>query len=212
MRLLSIIKKSSLQFRSLDVAETPRVSLHEVRRQIASAEGVIAHVLSQNRVGALVHNARCALIAGIAAASDKIVLLLQEGSAAQPIDYRDVVSYYGSADNLSTVVEPFVRQVVTRLQVTGGDQPARPEGLLQRLDLGELAAENEIVRLRSYFVETAQFNDARRGNARLLTGRKGAGKTAIFYAVRDSLPHGHSTLVLDLKPEGTSSWSYVRLS
>jgi hypothetical protein len=51
-------------------------------------------------------------------------------------------------------------------------------------------------------VRTAQFHEAKRGNARLVIGRKGSGKTAIFYAVRDSLVSRRTFLVLDLKPEG----------
>lgn len=35
-----------------------------------------------------------------------------------------------------------------------------------------------------------------------MIGRKGAGKTALFYGIRDSIPKGHGHLVLDLKPEG----------
>ncbi|MCK5347590.1 MAG: hypothetical protein KAR20_29475, partial [Candidatus Heimdallarchaeota archaeon] len=37
---------------------------------------------------------------------------------------------------------------------------------------------------------------------RLVIGRKGSGKTAIFYAVRNSLGFSKNTTILDLKPEG----------
>src|SRR5262249_36811832 len=39
-------------------------------------------------------------------------------------------------------------------------------------------------------------------HARLVTGRKGTGKTAIFYGLRDEIKSGPLRLVLDLKPEG----------
>lgn len=81
-----------------------------------------------------------------------------------------------------------------------------PEGeqtrLLTRVDLGDLAAENEIRGLRHYFVETGQAVRARQGHARLVTGRKGTGKTAIFYDVRSAVTRGHDRLIIDLKPEG----------
>lgn len=202
IRLLSDLKKSVLHFRTLDVLETPRVSLHEIRKQTSASYGVVAHLLNPEREGALVHNARCALVAGMAMAQQKSVLLIAEGAWNQPIDYRDLVASYTTLSHVTRAVDPFIRSVFVRLQDARTGSVPRPEGLLERLDLGEVAAENEIKALRSYFVQTAQFKNARRGTARLLTGRKGAGKTAIFYAVRDSVPRGHSTVVLDLKPEG----------
>jgi hypothetical protein len=135
-------------------------------------------------------------------ASGKIVFLVQEGYAPQPIDYRDVVSVYTNPDQVQRFLERPILQVVSRLQDATTHSIKRPARLLERLDLGDVAAENEIQALRSYFVATAQFNDAKRGNARLVVGRKGSGKTAIFYAVRDAFAGRRSHLVLDLKPEG----------
>ena len=202
VRLMSTLKKSALHFRTYDVVETPRLSLHEARRRVNSSLAVVAHLLSPSRRGADVHNARCALFAGIAMATGKALLLLQEDFVEQPIDYRDLVVPYSSPDQVPTLVEPFIREVIDLLQATVLEAPAAPEGFLERLDLGDVAAENEIRGLRTYFVRTAQYNEAKRGTARLVTGRKGAGKTALFYGIRDSIPRGHGHLVLDLKPEG----------
>ncbi len=202
IRLMSTLKKSALRFRTFDVVETPRLSLQEARKQVGASLAVVANLLSQDRQGAQVHNARCALIAGMAMASGKTVVLLQEADTTQPIDYRDVVQTYKSADHLQRLLERPIKQVVSRLQDARVAAVKRPERLLERIDLGDVAAENEIRALRSYFVRTAQFNDAKRGNARLVVGRKGAGKTAIFYAVRDLFFSSRSHLVLDLKPEG----------
>lgn len=184
VRLMSTLKKSALRFRSFDVLETPRLSLQEARKETAASYGVVAHLLSPDRDGALVHNARCALIAGLGMAAEKVVVLLQEGAVAQPIDYRDVVLTYTKPDQVLKLLERPLRQVITMLQEGGIHAVRLPEGLLERLDLGDVAAENEILGLRGYFVQTGQFNEAKRGHARLVIGRKGSGKTAIFYAVR----------------------------
>jgi len=202
VRMMSTLKKSALRFRTYDVIETPRLPLQEARKQVEASLAVVAHLLSPTRQGAMVHNARCALLAGIAMASAKAVLLLQEGQVHQPIDYRDVVTPYTNPDQVPRLLEPFIKGVITRLQDAGPRVTKTPERFLERLNLGDVAAENEIVALRSYFVRTAQYNEARRGTASLVTGRKGSGKSAIFYAVRDSVPKGHGHLVLDLKPEG----------
>ena len=56
--------------------------------------------------------------------------------------------------------------------------------------------------MSSYFVPTGEYNETKRGHARLVVGRKGAGKTAIFYSVRSTYKPSRAHLVLDLKPEG----------
>ena len=68
VRLMSLIKKSRIGFRTHDSVETPRLSLHAARREVASSFGVVAHLLSPGREGATTHNALCAFIAGLAAA------------------------------------------------------------------------------------------------------------------------------------------------
>ena len=80
----------------------------------------------------------------------------------------------------------FARQFRSGRMVGVLPQTLLPDGLLERLDLGDVAAENESRQLRNYFVRTGQFVQAKRGHARLVIGRKGSGKTAIFYAIRDS--------------------------
>jgi hypothetical protein len=202
VRMMSTLKKSPVRFRTYDAAETPRLSLQEARKQVGSSLAVIAHLVSPHREGHLVHNARCALITGIAMATGKFVLLMQEGHVQQPIDYRDVVSEYSTPDQVPSLVDRLVLQVIVRLQDARIRSIRPPDKLLERVDLGDVAAENEIRNLRSYFVGTAQFHDAKRGNARLVIGRKGSGKSALFYAVRDSVGNRQSHLVLDMKPEG----------
>lgn len=203
LQLSSTLKKSGLRFRSYDPVETPRISLGEARRQVAASVGVIANLLNPGRSdAATVHNGQCAVICGMAMAQQKIVVMLQEGEAVQPIDYRDVVKPYPNPKRIPTLLERPLRTVVDALQAASETSESRPIGLLHKVDLGDVAAENEIVGLRSYFVSTGPALQARRGHARLVVGRKGSGKTAIFYDVRQHAGHGNDRLVLDLKPEG----------
>jgi hypothetical protein len=202
LSLMSILKKSRLRFRAYDPDETPRLSLNKAHREVSGSVGVVAHLMSTNRVGAVSHNALCALIGGIALAEGKSLLLLQEEAIEQPIDYRDIVRPYDSAANIQKLVEPFIDSVVSNMQGSGKTRSTTASGLLERVDFGDVAAENEIAGLQDYFVRTGQFAQALQGHARLVVGRKGTGKTAIFYGVRDAVPRGYSTLVLDLKPEG----------
>lgn len=201
IQLMSALKKSGIRFRTYDPVETPRISLHDARRQVSGSTGVIANLLDPGRAKALQHNGQSALICGIALAQQKAVALLQEGNFPQPIDYRDIVRTYTNPNNVSGLLQPALRRSLEALQEVGRRHEP-PRDLLQTIDLGDVAAENEIGGLRDYFVVTGQSTQAKQGHARLVVGRKGSGKTAVFYDVRNSIGKGHDRLILDLKPEG----------
>jgi hypothetical protein len=202
IHLMSALKKSGLRFRAFDPRETARLSLRECLKQVSSSLGVIVHMVAPGRSGSTVSNARCGLVAGLAMAQGKRVLMLQEGDLLQPIDFRDVVKNYKAATQVSDYVIPLIKSVVGELQESQFVAVALPLKLLEKIDLGDLAAENEIKGLSSYFVPTGEYNEAKRGHARLIVGRKGAGKTAVFYGVRSTYKPSRAHLVLDLKPEG----------
>lgn len=201
VRLMSALKKSALNFKAYDPLESHRLSLQEARKAVGECFGLVGHLLSTNRRGAVAHNARCSLVAGMAVAMGRNVLLLQEGEVVQPIDYRQIVKSYGRASEIAQKLDPLLRATLIRLQEQPESDLTTSPGLIERVDLGDVAAENEIRQLRSWFVRTGQFNQAKRGHARLVIGRKGSGKTAIFYALRNSF-RGRGNLVVDLKPEG----------
>jgi hypothetical protein len=202
VKLLSGIKKSGLRFRTFDPKETSRLSLQDAYRQVQSSFGVVAHLMSVDRAGALVHNARAAFLCGMAMAFDKHVLMLQEGDAHHPIDYRDVVKAYRDPAEVQALLGPFIQPLYEAFQNTQFVPITLPLRPLETLDFGDVAAENEINSLRSYFVPTAEYQDVRRGHARLVVGRKGTGKSALFYGVRNAYWTSQNSIVLDLKPEG----------
>ncbi|MDY6990631.1 MAG: hypothetical protein SWQ30_21515 [Thermodesulfobacteriota bacterium] len=202
IKMLSVLKKSALNYRSFDPKETSRLSLHEAKRQIEASRGVVTYLLNPDREGALVHNARCAFVAGLAMAAGKRLVMLQEGEMRQPIDYRDMVRSHTGREEIPTALTPFLKQTILDLQESSPLAKQIPPRGLEKLDLGDLAAENEIGLLRNYFVSSGQYLQARRGHGRLVVGRKGSGKTAIFYRVRDEFFDRKSLIFLDLKPEG----------
>lgn len=203
VRLMSALKKSPLRFRQYDPVETPRLSLFSAWKQVSGSFGVVSHLLSPYRDGAASHNGIVALLSGIAMAEEKVVAMIQEERVAQPIDYRDLVQYYEVPDHIPALLEEPIERTIEQMQVQGAVRfPRALPGTLELLDLGDVAAENEIRGLRDYFVRTGQFRQAIQGHARLVIGRKGSGKTAIFYEARDYAKRGHESLVLDMKPDG----------
>jgi len=204
IRITSIIKKAWFRFRVYDPSERFRLQLNWAIREVDKSRAVVAHLLDPRRKeAALVHNARCAFVAGVAMASQKRTLLIQEGKADHPIDYRDLIRDYEKPAHINAIMDEFFRGLVDTLQSPVKGVAAAQRSVLEDIDIGDIAAENEIENLRSYYVRTGQFTTARKGHAQLVVGRKGSGKTALFYALRHQIgPERMSTLVLDLKPEG----------
>lgn len=202
IRMLSRVKKARLQFRSFDPEEHGRLAAGEAIDNVAQSLGVVTSLLPSIRVGAEVHNFRAAFIAGLAMGMDKALLLLQEGEDPVPLDYRDLVQVFHSPDQINQHIADFSTEVAARLQSEAIDVVEEPQTFLARLNLGASSAENELRELGKYYLETDEFRRVLRGEVRVVTGRKGAGKTALFLQVRDRLRSHRSSVVLDLRPEG----------
>lgn len=202
IKIGSMLKKSHLRFRSFDARETSRISLIDAYNEVMSSIGVLSHLIDEERKDSLVHNARCAFISGIAMASGKHVCMIKESFKAEPIDYRDVMKHYERTSQVESPIESFNKCIFLALQGEVDYPKQTSLSLLEEIDLGDLAAENEIIALRRYFITTPQYLQARQGHARIIVGRKGSGKTAIFYSLRDYISKDRKNLVVDLKPEG----------
>jgi len=204
MRVTSSLKKGFFRFRTFDSKERARLPLQVAIQECDKSRAIVVHLLDPKRGEiALIHNARCAFVAGFAMASQKKVLILQEGRVEHPIDYRELIREYTNVSQINVVMNEFFKELADILQSPIAGVESTHLSVLETIDIGDIAAENEIESLRSYFVRTGQFTSARKGHAQLVIGRKGSGKTALFYSLRHQIgPERHGILVLDLKPEG----------
>ncbi|HUA09149.1 MAG TPA: hypothetical protein VMA98_07710, partial [Candidatus Acidoferrales bacterium] len=209
IRVESTLDKSGIAYRIFDPQETARISLYDAMKNVFQSHGIVANLSSTQRTAAaIVDNARSAFIAGLAMATQRIVLLLQEEETLQPIDYRDVVHSYPAGSKVPALMAPFIKALIKRLQGTRFVPTSIPLKPLEQLDFGDVAAENEINNLAYYFVPTGEYNDVKRGHARLVVGRKGAGKTAIFFGVIEAFSRSKDYVVLDIKPEAHVSCGF----
>ena len=131
----------------------------------------------------------------------KTIAFIQNGDDPVPLDYSDLVDRYRHPDQINEIIERFALDVTDALQPQVKARPHQ-EGLLASLDMGSSTAENEFVSLGEYYVQTDQFRRTLRGEVRIVVGRKGSGKTAVFAQVRDHIRSDRNQIVLDLKPEG----------
>jgi hypothetical protein len=200
--LISRIKKARLFYRSFDPQEHIRLSALEAIEGIAESHGVIATLLPSHFNFADVHNLRAAFVAGLAHGMRKNLLLIQSGDEPVPLDYRDFVRSFKFPDQIDEYVSDFAITVTESLQSAQPEDIHRAPNLLQMFALGASSAENEFQELGNYYLETEEFMQTLRGEVQIVKGRKGSGKTALFFQLRDRLRKDKKNVILDLKPEG----------
>jgi len=175
--------------------------IKKATRHVAAASGVILPFQDPTLAGAVEHNIRCMFVAGLAEGMEKPTLLLGPAGFSAPLDVRDKMTFYkGSADIVTAVAEfcPLIVEYSSHVEPSGIDT----QTLLEALSIGDPRAENEMPTLDLYYLKTDQFERTVRGEANLVVGRKGSGKTALFIQVRNRIRADKRNVVVDLKPEG----------
>ena len=195
-------KQARIGFRQFDPQEQVRLSVGSAIENIATSHGVILPLISSNRRDHATHNLRCAFLAGLSHALEIHTLILQSGPEPVPLDYADAVSYYGHLENIDKYVSEFAPKVTESLQQLAQTTFSALQSPIQKLQLGSSAAENEHNDLANYYVQTEEYLRTVRGEIQVVTGRKGSGKTALFYQVRNKVRANKINIVLDLNPEG----------
>jgi hypothetical protein len=202
VHLISRVKKARLFFRTFDPEEQGRLSVYEAVKNVAASYGVIMPFLPNSRKDAESHNLRAAFLAGLATAMEKEVLLLQFGKTPVPQEYGDLVRRTTTAPQINAQIAEFAPAITDKLQSDFRPVIVGPGTFLAKINLGATAAENEMADLEEYYLETDEYRRAALGEAQIVAGRKGSGKTALFVKLRNNLRRNRQTVVLDLKPEG----------
>lgn len=201
-RIVSRIKKARFLFRSFDPNEQPRLSANDAINHVSQSYGIVVPFLSNKSVGSEIHNMRGAFIAGLAAGMGKALCMLQHEEDPVPLDYRDFVNFTYHPKDINECIAEFAGKVAEAFQQETIDIAKSEDTFLQSLDLGASSAENEMRTLENYYLKTDQFLRSLRGEANIVVGRKGSGKSAIFLQVRDRERNKQGNIVLDLKPDG----------
>jgi hypothetical protein len=199
--IVSAVKSSGVFFRSFDPVEVPRFSTVQIIGEATSSAGIVVPLLAAHIDDSFEHNLRAAFLAGLGHGLHRDTLLIQREHEAVPIDYRDFVISVQNEGDLNEKVGEFAKNSLIAAQSIGIGQRDRARTPLQQLTLGASSAENEFRTLENYFVETAEYVRTIRGETRIVAGRKGSGKTAIFFRVRDRFREDRRSFVVDLKPE-----------
>ena len=201
--IVSAVKASRVHYRSFDPIEVARFSVVSMIAEVTSSSGIVLPLLPSHIEDHDRHNLRAAFIAGMCHGLDRNALLIQQRhfSEANPADFREFITAVTDEKAIRAVVDEFSKTAFLASQSLPKVSPRTERTALQQLSLGSSAAENEFRTLATYFVETAEFGRTLRGEVNVVAGRKGSGKTAIFFQVRDNYREDKSAFVTDLKPE-----------
>jgi hypothetical protein len=198
---ISRIKKARYPYRSFNGDDDLRMSASDTTRQVSAASGVVLPFQDPAIDGAQAHNIRCMFVAGLSEGMGKPTLLLCPNSFAAPLDIKDEVTPFKTPHDISNAIAnfcPLIAEYASKVEPSGIDT----QTLLEALSIGDPRAENEMPTLGLYYLKTDQFERTVRGEANLVVGRKGSGKTALFIQVRDKIRSDKRNIVVDLKPEG----------
>lgn len=174
-------------------------------QQVSSALAVVCHLLSTDYRGWELHNAKHALIAGLAHGLGKPLLMLAHEPYVSPIDYRDLLRTHRTAAMAEAILGDWllarIRAYEQRLAAQEHYQEeARAQGELRNIAMGDPVAEFESDRVADYFVPTAAYNEARVSRHSIFVGRKGTGKTATLYKLAEELRADPRNYVCVVKP------------
>jgi len=199
--LLSAAKKQGRQkFRSFNMREIARLTAKTLGNKALPRSELWppGRTPRISRLGATINALHSLLrLRGL----DIPVLLVAHTRSRLPADLADQAARIGSDVELPALLRTFRDDVQ---DATNGyaETPDLPLTLLDRIHCGQAAAEDEQDDLADYFLETEEFRRALDGNANLIIGRKGNGKTVICLQVRDRTRSKKNNVVVDLNPEG----------
>ena len=209
MRMSSLLrKKLSNRIIVDDPSETTVHSLAWYGSRVFGCDGLVCHFANPAREGTYLQTARHALVCGMAHGFRKPLLMLAEGDFLAPVDYRDYLKHYATANEALGYLEewltPVEQGLKTKQKSTEVPRTAKLAANLKNLRFGEYVAENEVESLvGEYFIETAEYLDALSGRRTVFVavGRKGSGKTANLIQLENELSKRKQNLVCVIKPQ-----------
>jgi nucleoside 2-deoxyribosyltransferase len=188
-----------------DPVEYPDLPLSEYAAEIANSFAVIVHFESDYTAQTSLHNAKCSLLSGLAHGLGKPLLMLAQSPFTSPVDYQDLLRIHDNGKTCRRIAEEWLRTQAEEISAAEQARQDRRKSRkqyeeLQTISLGTYAAENERDTLEDYFVERAAYAEGLNANSALFIGRRGAGKTAIFLRLSDSLARDKRNLVIEVFP------------
>ncbi len=220
VRVTRVLQDSKLPLTVDDPRESAVQPLYWYAQKLYTAIGIVSHFASPTREGYRLHNARYALVNGLARGLDVPALMLTEQSdLLSPMDYRDAMHYYTTPLEAARETQGWLEPIALQHGPPQTHPQPRYSDVLKlarelkdfHAELGEYVAENEADRLANYFVETTAYMNVIHGTHTIFVGRKGTGKTANLLRAAEQIGGDANNLVVVIKPVGYEIQALARL-
>jgi hypothetical protein len=192
---------SSIELRRYDPVELPKLFLHNAISDISASAGVILPLLAADTVDSQRNNLKAAFLAGLAHGYGLEPLIIQFDDQPAPVDFRDFIETVRGKRETEQAVGEYCQATLIRNQQPSIVRPRGRATILEKIDLGSSNAEAEHLKLQDYFLRTAEYAKALNANGGVVVGRKGSGKSAIFYRISDEKSRDRRNLVVELSPD-----------
>lgn len=184
---------------------------------LQNAKCILFHMLPNNYYNnPFLENGKYSFLAGVACGLDKKVLLIAPAKFKSPLDYADILIDYVSSDDCISKVHNWLTNNLLKTEnheipsvVT---KPETSDINILKIAL-ECTAENEKEDLYNYFISTNAYEKAQNIKSKLLLiGRKGAGKTAIYFKLLEDLSDDNLNYNINLKPDSLELLENIDMS
>ena len=199
-----------------DSQESPNRSLDWYAEKAFRASGVVLHLLRNDDARNLQHNAKCALVAGMARGFGKDLLMLAHDPFRTPIDYENLLKVHSTPSACAEFARPWIeahriRLASSQASIAGSAERARRTNLLHSISVGDYVAENEAHDLQTYFVPTEHHESIKRSGNSLVVGRKGSGKTASLLMLEKQFRTDARHVICSIRPINYDLESLINL-
>ncbi len=191
-------------------------SLNWYLSSVSSSTIVLTHLLAENHANSTFHNAKCALISGLAHGFQKPLLMLAHQPFNPPLDYRGMLKSHNTKDQAVQITHYFINTEYSRIVQEEANYNNYKENIkhadqLQNVNLGEFVAENEERELENYYIQTAAFTHAFRSDRTLFVGRKGTGKSANLIYLTQAFSSDKKIVVCKIQPVSYELEGIIRM-
>ena len=188
-----------------DASETIVQPISWYIEQLHSVPAVLVQFSSQARAGYETHNSKCALISGMALGLGLKLQMVAEKPYGVPVDYKDLLKKFSNRDECSSILNEFLvrlQKEIASLLIKPKDKlkERRTRTELQNVNFGEAIAEHESNNIYRYYVDTYHTQQLIKNEYNIVVGRKGTGKTATLYYLKEDLERDVRNHVILIKP------------
>ena len=199
-RRLDAVARRNWNINPADASEIGAAPLSWYLPNIWMASAGIIHFSAPRRSDSTIHNARAALMAGIAYGLGKQLLMIAEEEYESPFDYQDILKIHTSSKQLGQLFDTWFASLNPTVAQSDLHRRRELQTALQQLNFYEYVAEQESDTLGEYFVRTSEYESILSSRSVLFVGRKGVGKTANMIEAARALGEDRRNLVCVIKP------------